>query len=304
MVESEIMNDDLGPGLKILTTPDEMEAIEELQLTIWPNDGRDVVPVHVLLTAAHNGGWVVGGYVDEQLTGFVFGFVGMTSDPGLPEFKHCSHMLGVHPEQRSSGLGFKLKRAQWQLVRNQGIELITWTYDPLLSTNAHLNITKLGAICNLYKREVYGQMRDGLNSGLPSDRFQVNWWVQSERAIMRLGGRPRKRLDLAHYLDGGVEPINSTTLNDTSQPVPPKEIASLPEDNGKLPSILLVEIPAEFPAIKNLNPELALEWRIHSRDLFESLFGQGYFVTDFIFLPGVHPRSYYVLSNGESTFGI
>ena len=37
---------------------------------------------------------------------------------------------------------------------------------------------------------------------------------------------------------------------------------------------------------------------------FENLFEKGYFVTDFVFLPGVHPRSYYVLSNGESTLGI
>ncbi|MBW8010111.1 MAG: GNAT family N-acetyltransferase [Chloroflexi bacterium] len=297
------MIDDIGPELKILSTPDEMEALEELQLTIWPSDGRDVVPAHILLTAAHNGGWVIGGFVDESLAGFVFGFIGMTSLPGLPEFKHCSHMLGVHPDQRGTGLGFKLKRAQWQLVRNQGIELITWTYDPLLSTNAHLNITKLGAICNTYKREVYGQMRDGLNAGLPSDRFQVNWWVHSERAIMRLSSRPRRRLDLAHYLDGGAETINSTTLNKANQPVPPKEFPSLPREKEELPSMLLVEIPAEFLAIKNSNPDLALEWRNHSRTIFEDLFENGYFVTDFVFLPGVHPRSYYVLSHGESTLG-
>lgn len=297
------MIDDIGSELKILSTPDEMEALEELQLTIWPGDGRDVVPAHVLLTAAHNGGWVVGGFVDDRLAGFVFGFIGKTSHPGLPEFKHCSHMLGVHPDQRGTGLGYKLKRAQWQLVRNQGIELITWTFDPLLSTNAHLNITKLGAVCNIYKREVYGHMRDGLNAGLPSDRFQVNWWVHSERAIMRLSNHPRKRLDLAHYLDGGAETINSTTLNEANLPVPPENIQTLPKEKDRLPTMLLVEIPAEFMEIKKLDPNLALEWRIHSRKVFEILFEKGYFVTDFVFLPGKHPRSYYVLSNGESTLG-
>jgi hypothetical protein len=32
------------------------------------------------------------------------------------------------------------------------------------------------------------------------------------------------------------------------------------------------------------------------------LFEQGYLVTDFVHLPGTHPRSFYVLSHGESTF--
>ena len=81
--------------------------------------------------------------------------------------KHCSHQLGVHPAYRNLGLGFLLKRFQWEFVRDQGIELITWTYDPLLSTNAYLNIARLGAVCNTYRRNEYGDLNDDLNAGLP-----------------------------------------------------------------------------------------------------------------------------------------
>jgi hypothetical protein len=35
--------------------------------------------------------------------------------------------------------------------------------------------------------------------------------------------------------------------------------------------------------------------------LFEETFSRGYLVTDFVFLPGSQPRSFYVLSHGEST---
>src|SRR5258708_30988204 len=43
-------------------------------------------------------------------------------------------------------VGFALKRAQWQMVRHQSLDHITWTYDPLLSRNAYLNVAKLGAV--------------------------------------------------------------------------------------------------------------------------------------------------------------
>ena len=86
---------------------------------------------------------------------------------------------------RDSGIGFALKRAQWQMVRHQDLDHITWTYDPLLSRNAYLNIARLGAVCSTYRRSEYGEMRDGLNVGLPSDRFQVDWWLNSHRVQRR-----------------------------------------------------------------------------------------------------------------------
>ena len=63
---------------------------------------------------------------------------------------------------------------------SQGIDLITWTFDPLEARNAWLNFGKLGAVCNTYLRNVYGNLQDGLNAGLPSDRLQVDWWIGSE----------------------------------------------------------------------------------------------------------------------------
>ena len=70
----------------------------------------------------------------------------------------------------------------------QGIELITWTFDPLESRNARFNFHKLGATCDVYLRNLYGAMRDTLNAGLPSDRFQVDWRIASPRVEARLRG--------------------------------------------------------------------------------------------------------------------
>ena len=64
--------------------------------------------------------------------------------------------------------------------------------------------------------------------------------------------------------------------------------------------MLLVEIPADFLALKAADRELAIAWRLHCRELFEMLFENGYLVTDAVYLPGTNPRSFYVMTNGEA----
>ena len=293
--------------IRILDTNEQLEKVEELQSIVWPGSETDVVPAHLLITAVHNGGFALGIYpdadMDSPLAGFAFGFPGIYTTPDGPRLKHCSHMLAVHPEFRGKGLGFKLKRAQWQLVRKQGIDRITWTYDPLLSRNAHLNINRLGAVCNTYKREVYGEMRDGLNVGVASDRFEVDWWVNSQRVNKRLSSRARSKLDLAHFSAAEAAIINPAPINDDGWvvPVSPVKLDSISSSAASKPNILLVEIPSDFLALKDADIELAKAWRMMSRRLFEDLFEIGYLVTDFVHVPGGSPRSYYALSHGEGT---
>lgn len=296
--------------LRILESSEEMKMVEELQRVVWPGSETDVIPIHLLTTAAHNGGLVIGGFVQDKLkgdtarlVGFVFGFPGLYLIPDGPRPKHCSHMLAVHPGFRGQGLGFALKRAQWQMVRHQGIDRITWTYDPLLSLNAYLNVARLGAVCNTYLREVYGEMRDGLNIGLPSDRFEVDWWVNTKRVERRLSREARRSLDLAHFMAAGAEVINPTQINSQGWPMPPESPGFEGTQGQALIDsvVLLVEIPADFQILRANDADLALRWRLHTRVLFEYLFQLGYLITDFVYLPGRYPRSYYVLSHGEGT---
>ena len=297
--------------IRILDKIEELQMVEELQRIIWPGSDTDVVPTHLLITVVHNGGLVLGALPPgennsgiDKLVGFVYGFPGLYSTPDGPRPKHCSHQLGVHPDYRGQRLGFSLKRAQWQMVRHQGIDRITWTFDPLLSRNAHLNISLLGSVCGTYLRELYGEMRDGLNIGLPSDRFEVDWWVNTERVQRRLSKKARLNLDLAHFFAAGAEVINPTKLGENGWPIPsePVNLPSTSPTGDQETLILLVEIPADFLALKAADIELAKEWRLVSREIFENLFESGYLVTDFVHLRGEHPRSYYVLSHGEGTF--
>jgi predicted GNAT superfamily acetyltransferase len=190
------------------------------------------------------------------------------------------------------------------MVRHQGIDRITWTYDPLLSRNAHLNVARLGAVCNTYLREFYGEMRDGLNIGLASDRFEVDWWVNTQRVERRLSREARLNLDLAHFLAAGAEVINPTQLDADGRPIPTAPVNFSPTTNtdSQESLVLLVEIPADFLALKDTEFDLAREWRLSSREIFENLFEGGYLVTDFVHLRGKFSRSYYVFSHGKGTF--
>lgn len=278
--------------IKLVESPEEMTAIESLQREVWPGSETDVVPAHMLITAVHNGGLVLGAYIGEELVGFVFGFPGLEFTADGPRAKHCSHMMGILPGRRDSGIGFALKRAQWQMVRHQGLDHITWTYDPLLSRNAHLNIAKLGAVCNTYRRAEYGDMRDGLNAGLPSDRFQVDWWINTRRVERRLSRRVRKPLTLGDFSKAELHPLYAPLSSTGNLLRPPQHFSPF---EGRL---VLAEIPSDFDVLKAEDFPLAQEWRLFTREVFELAFASGYIVTDFI-LDG--RRSFYVFSNGETT---
>jgi predicted GNAT superfamily acetyltransferase len=281
-----------APVIRLLESPEDMTAVESLQRAVWPGSETDVVPAHMLITAVHNGGLLVGAFVENELVGFVFGFPGIEFTPDGPRPKHCSHMMGIQIEQRDSGLGFALKRAQWQMVRHQGLDHITWTYDPLLSRNAYLNIAKLGAVCATYRRSEYGDMRDGLNAGLPSDRFMVDWWINTRRVERRLGKRARRPLKLDDFSKAELQPLYSLHAPADRWLHPPEHFSPL-EGN-----LTLAEIPPDFSALKDADFSLARDWRFFSRELFETAFSAGYIVTDFIY---DQSRSFYVLAHGEST---
>jgi predicted GNAT superfamily acetyltransferase len=277
--------------IRLLDTPQEMTAVEILQRLIWSGSEIDVIPAHMLLAVVHNGGLVLGAFMEDELVGVSFGFPGMYSTPDGPRLKHHSHILGVHPNWNGKRIGFALKRAQWQMVRKQGLDRITWTYDPLLSRNAHLNISRLGAVCNTYLRSEYGEMRDDLNAGLPSDRFQVDWWLRTKRVERRLSHRPRPALTLDHYRTAEAT-LFEAHKGKGSSPFPPDKTSLV---TGTL---LLVEIPFDFPSLKVADLPLAHNWLYFTRDFFENAFAAGYLVTDFVH---EDKRSFYVLMHEDST---
>ncbi|OQY28857.1 MAG: hypothetical protein B6I38_08800 [Anaerolineaceae bacterium 4572_5.1] len=285
--------------IRLLENINEMQMIEKLMSDIWRGGAEDAVPSHILIALIHNGGLALGAFEDDEMVGFVFGFPGISKTPQGFQVKHCSHQMGVHPDHRGKDIGFALKKAQWQMARQQGLDLITWTYDPLLSKNAHINIARLGAVCNTYRRNEYGNMVDELNAGLASDRFQVDWRLNTKRVKRRLGNDSRAVLGLSHYDKADTQYLYAPDSDSASGLLrPPKDFS--PPNN----SLALIEIPSDFQTLRGIDLSLAQDWRFFTRKVFEESFNAGYLVTDFIYdRAGKKPRSLYVLSHGESTIG-
>lgn len=252
-------------------------AAEELQRSVWRMpDWRDAVPANLLITIQKNGGILLGAFDGDRLAGFAFSFVGIDRHLDPPLLKHCSHMLAVLPEYQSRHLGVQLKFRQRELALAQGIELMTWTYDPLLALNAKLNLTRLGAVARRYIPDAYGEMTDGLNAGLASDRFEVEWWLNSARARACAAGAP------------------FTAGSETGMEWPyVRDAAEIDGDN------FLVEIPDDLAALKAASPERAREWRSRTRAIFTRAFAVGYTATAFV----TAPRPAYVLTRGPIETG-
>ncbi|HEY3312605.1 MAG TPA: hypothetical protein VGK00_13270 [Anaerolineales bacterium] len=274
-------------SIRPLSSIDDFRRAEILQRDIWGiTDDIEIVPKDVMLIVQKNGGLALGAFNHtNEMIGVLFGFLGRTVDG---QWKHCSHMLGVLPSYRKSGAGEALKVFQREYVRKQGLDLITWTVNPLEGINASLNFGKLGVVCRQYFPNFYGEMDDGLNRGLPSDRFEVEWWINSPRVEKRLGQK-EARQGLPAVLRSGAQSANRTVLKDGFR---------MPLDlNLDLNSPgLLFEVPADYQAIKSHSMNNALLWIAHSRMVFETCFKNGYVVTEFFSeTDPLERRNYFVL---------
>ena len=231
----------------------EFAACEALSRDIWGAAERNVVPRELLLTMQLNGGLVHGAFLpDGRLVGFCFGFAGLRDG----QLRLCSHQLGVIPELRGAGIGLELKQAQRNDARRLGYPLVSWTFDPLEARNAYINLHRLGCIARLYDRNHYGQMEDELNRGLPSDRFEAEWWLDRPRARAPVG-EPVVMLRLA-----GDEPIREAV-----------DLATAPA--------VLIGVPQDFQALKQRSLELAQRWRLESRAALEAALSAGMIAVDF-----------------------
>lgn len=174
----------------------------------------------------------------------------------FPGVQH-SHALGVDAAHRGAGLGARLKfwQRDWCLAR--GVHTVRWTFDPLRLPNAQLNIARLGAHARQYFEDYYGTL-PGINAGTPSDRLLAEWDLED----------PRVR-DLAH----GRAVTAGAAVKGSER----------------------VEIPTDFAALLEHDPDAALAWRLSTRRALQDLFARGYRIVGF----APEPQPAYLLERGR-----
>ncbi len=255
----------------------EFRECERIHIEVWGGAGAAAETVGV---AAKYGGVALGAFSGGKLAGFLFAFLARRRGRLI----HWSHMMAVREGFRDQGLGFRMKLAHRRVSLAAGIKSICWTFDPLQSRNAALNLARLGATAEEYIPDCYGRFPSSIERGLPSDRFVINWKIASRAVEQRLrGGAPRA--------DASSLPrANETRMTSEGWPVNRRIHLRLSAPR------LLVEIPASTDAMRAANLKLAARWRMEARRIFQNYFEVGYRVADFIPLSAATERKcFYVL---------
>lgn len=233
---------------------EDMEAASTLWDAIWrrTDAGHEVDPA-LMVALAHAGSYVAAAYDGDTMIGAALGFWGGPGDPTLH-----SHVTGVLPTYAGRGVGTEIKTHQREWVLEHGGTSITWTYDPLVSRNAHVNLNRLGARPERYLRDVYGALTDDLNRGDPSDRLLVRWSLTGPPAPA--SARPAMGLVVNH--DG--RPVVGLDLDEVTPDTP-----------------LTVAVPDDITALRRQDPATASLWRAAIREALDPLLDRGWSVTGF-----------------------
>ncbi len=166
---------------RLLTDWDDLVNATEVIFSVWGTGAASLASPSLLKTYAHYGNPVIGAFEGDVLCGVSVAFLAAN-----PEVHLHSHITGVTPSHQHLGIGYQLKMAQRDWCIANGIDLITWTFDPMLARNAYFNLHKLGAHARRFLPNFYGSMDDDINRGDDTDRLEA-WWPVTESARARRG---------------------------------------------------------------------------------------------------------------------
>lgn len=248
----------------------EFRECVRLQELTWGEGFSERAPISLMKVSQRLGGVAAGAYDAEgALAGFVFGLAGWEN--GSPV--HWSDMLAVRPELRDTGLGTRLKAYQREVVLSAGVRRMYWTFDPLESRNAYLNLAKLGIVVREHVRDMYGRTDSPLHRGIGTDRFVALWELDLPRVERRLAGHevPPHMDQLAHVPRALVVAGNEAGGG-------PELGAEVAVDSAEV----LVAIPSDIQSVKSTALATAVLWREATREIFDDYLSRGYEVRELI----------------------
>jgi predicted GNAT superfamily acetyltransferase len=296
------------------------KACHEVASRVWGEDAVCSIPQ--MLVHALYGGVVLLARDDARDNnrdgglpiGFVFSF------PALYQGNWVlwSHETAVLPEYLHLGIGTRLKLEQWRIGAQMPFQAVAWTFDPLISRNAHFNLNKLHAQISEYKVNAYGVMEDLINKSLETDRFIAVWPFQRQalpKHAVDAVGKVEMRSQVGAYTENvstagttstviPFVPVMLDLVENPSQPGFPlpvlnafSERAAQPEP-GVQPKLnafsesgaqlesgvqqdIETRIPLDMETVVRENLAVAAKWRGAFREAALALFRNGYHVQSF-----------------------
>lgn len=249
--------------IRDLATLEEYQECCELQEETWGRGFSERVPAAILRVSQKVGGVTAGAFdANGRMLGFVFGLTGVRDG----RLSHWSDMLAVREDARGHRIGERLKHFQREQVLALGVEVMYWTFDPLVARNAHLNINRLGARATEYIEDMYGSNTGSpVHGSVPTDRFVAQWELQREVHA------PAAGLDLPGGDDAAAPLLNP--LDDHGRPL-------VRPANGA--TRVRVQVPLDSSVLRLQGADLPIAWRLAVRRTVTPLLAAGYGVSRFV----------------------
>ncbi len=236
---------DVTAEVRTLEDIAELSEAKEVLRSIWAfPEGEAPISGELLRALALAGGYVAGAFTDGRLVGASAGFLGLRGG----EVHLHSHISGVLPAWQGRHIGLALKRHQREWALDRGINVIEWTFDPLVRRNGFFNLVKLGATVVGFKVNFYGEMHDAINAGDPTDRAVVHWDLQSPPTAAPADG------PVILHADADGAPVVTT---------------------GAGP-VLRAWVPDDIVALRQRDSDAGRAWRMALRESFGAAVANGY----------------------------
>jgi predicted GNAT superfamily acetyltransferase len=246
-----------GVSVRELADLAELEGVVDLFSSIWGRTANPPVTIELLRAFSKAGNYVGGAFDGTRLVGACVGFFHAPAEDALH-----SHIAGVSPAATGRSIGFALKLHQraWALLR--GVSEIAWTFDPLVSRNAHFNLVKLAARPVEYLPNFYGPMVDSLNGDSESDRLLVRWQLRDPAVVLASAGASVPAIGADELAAGAVVALGRAE-DGTPEP-------------GRLDGATsLVAVPHDIELLRVSDPALAQHWRVAVREALSALVADG-----------------------------
>jgi len=170
--------------------PEDYKKYEEIRYSIWGDSNDNLASNRNLFSEnifTRGSSIFIGAYIDGKMVGFSYGYFGFDDLRGFSDTENIhfySQYNGVVDGYRNDGIGYSMKIYQREIVENMGVGRILCTFDPLVSVNAHMNVSKLKSFILDYEENPYPGFAGNFNSlNIPSDRLLSLWVFDREREI-------------------------------------------------------------------------------------------------------------------------
>lgn len=230
---------DSSVAIRECTSIEDFQQCIELERAVWKDEDIGIMPIRLYMISKACNAPTIGAFEPSgRLVGFVHTMIALIDRHVV----YHSHLAAVAEDLRHQDIGFRMKLAQRQHAIDAGVALIIWTFDPLQSRNAHLNINKLGAVIRRYEVNYYSEgLSTVFDAAVPSDRVFAEWWVSSPHVHSVLAG-------------------------------------TRPSVKGQTRSVL---IPEDINSVRSSSVDEHLKWRLRVREEFQSALTGGLIVKGF-----------------------